>query len=71
MPIPKNALKGPGYYAVQSENGYEVTFDPGAHKPQEITVHLTSEEFWEIWADPSKFSDIVVPAMERQGVQVL
>ncbi|WP_348765235.1 hypothetical protein [uncultured Salinisphaera sp.] len=63
-------IKGLGYIATRESAGYAVTFDPGSHKPQEVTVKLTAEEFAAIQNDPSSFHKIVVAAMERQQIRV-
>lgn len=63
-------IKGPGYVAVKKANDVEVTFDPGAHLPQDVTVFLTFEEFEIIQSDSLKFGEIVTRAMREQNIKV-
>ncbi len=61
----------PGYYADECGNGYIITFDPGAHMPQEIEVFLTESEYQIIQDTPERFGEIVDPAMRKQNVKVI
>ncbi len=66
----KEKIYGSGYYAVKEKNGYAVTFDPGAHLPQDVTVMLTDEEFERIQGNETEFDEVIVPAMVAQNIIV-
>jgi len=63
-------IKGTGFEAVEiNHDEFALTFDPGAHQPQELTVQIDRATLDILLKEPSRFSELVVPLMAAQGVQ--
>ncbi len=69
----KNKFHELGYYSEKCDDGYIITFDPGAHVSQDVKVFLTESEYQILQDTPTskKFSEIVRPAMRKQNVKVI
>lgn len=63
-----DVIKGLGWMATSVGEEYDLTFDPGGHVPQDVTVRIDQEALARLQAGDD-FDGIVLPLMRAQGVR--
>lgn len=67
---PSFPVRGRGWVAVPDGDAYLLSFDPGAHVPQEVTVRASVADVRAL-RNRTPFNDVVGPLMRAQGVKVI
>jgi hypothetical protein len=70
VPLPAGRIERPGWVAYPEGDGYELTFDPGAHVPQLVTVEASADAIRSL-LDGAALSSVTLPLIRSQNIRIL